>query len=287
MNKKSARPFVKWAGGKRRILREILELLPYHCKSYYEPFLGAGSVFIEMAKLKRFDTAIIGDKNHDLINAWKVIQSNVELLIDELHDVDHYKYDKSSYLDIRSQDTTKMSEIPLAARFIYLNKTCFNGLYRVNLRGQFNTPFGRYKNPTICDSDNLRMVSDILKCVKIIEGDFEFILKGISDGDCSYMDPPYLPLSNSANFDKYTPGGFTIEDHDRLAHVFSSIAEKSIRVIASNSSSGYSINLYSKFDIQMLKSSRNIGGGVDSRKSVKEILISAGMTHEQAISSYC
>jgi len=237
--------------------------------------LGGGAVFIEMAKMGRFDQAVLGDMNHELMNAWCVVQSDVEALIKELKKK-RYTYDKAVYLRIRDEDPFEMSPVSMAARFIYLNKTCFNGLYRVNGDGKFNTPFGKYKNPVVCDAENLRALSKVLKDVSLQEEDFEHIVKGAKKGDAVYFDPPYIPISETSNFDKYTASGFGKEEHERLSRVFSSLAKKRTRVVLSNSSADRALRLYRKFDFDWLTGTRSVGGPADYKKSVKEILVFAG-----------
>lgn len=275
MAKKPPYPFVKWLGGKGRLAAHVLARLPEHCETYYEPMLGGGAVFIEMAKAGRFDKAVLGDTNPELMSAWRVVQSDVEALIKELKKK-RYTYDRTVYLKIREEDPSGMDPVLVAARFIYLNRTCFNGLYRVNGDGRFNTPFGQYKDPVICDAENLRALSGILDGITLREADFEKVVEGAGDGDAVYFDPPYIPISDTSNFDKYTAGGFGKGEHERLARVFTSLAKQKTRVVLSNSSADEAVRLYGKFDFDWLTGTRSVGGPADYRKSVKEMIVFAG-----------
>lgn len=266
-------PFIKWLGGKRKMLSNISNHLPDRCNTYYEPMIGGGAIFFALAKENRFENAVISDLNPELTNAWKVIQGKVAELISELKD-SKYIYDKNAFLEIRKDESG--NDVQLAARFIYLNKTCFNGLYRVNKSGHFNTPFGKYHDPVICDDANLLAVSNILQKVEIKNLDFEEVVSDIKPGDAVYFDPPYLPISETANFDRYTSTGFGISDHHRLAEVFSSLAERGITAVLSNSVSQEAVKLYRKFDFDFITGNRSIGGSSSSRKTVSEMIVFSG-----------
>lgn len=275
MAKKPPYPFVKWLGGKARMAKHVLARLPNECDTYYEPMVGGGAVFVEMAKAGRFKNAVLSDTNWELITTWRTIKSEVPDLIKELKK-NRYVYDKKVFLEIRKEDPTIMDPVRVAARFIYLNRTCFNGLYRVNGSGKFNSPFGKYTDPVICDIANLKAVSGLLANVEIRNEDFEGGIRGAGSRDAIYFDPPYIPISSTSNFDKYTAGGFNLSNHERLSEVFSSLADKGARVVLSNSSSKDSIRLYGKFDIDRIIGSRSVGGPADCRGSVEEILAFAG-----------
>lgn len=276
MAKQPPYPFIKWLGGKTKISGAILERLPDKCNTYYEPFVGGGAILIKMALSNRFKNAIINDKNPELINAWKTIKKEPELLILELRDTSKYLYDKEIYLKIRSTNPKTLDKVQAAARFIYLNKTCFNGLYRVNKSGEFNTPFGKYTNPLICDSKNINELSQILKKVKIISKNFDFVESEAKSGDAVYFDPPYIPISKTSNFSSYTSDKFGDEDHQRLAEVFKNLVDKNVRTVLSNSFCEDSMNLYGSYDISHIIGQRSIGGDVSYRNSVKEIIVYAG-----------
>lgn len=270
-----AHPFVKWAGGKSKVISHVMARLPEKVNTYFEPMVGGGFVLFYLARLNMFERAVISDTNPDLMNAYRVIKKDVEGLISELSN-GNYVYDKKVFLDHRGADFKKLSPIKKAARFIYLNKTCFNGLYRVNKGGGFNTPFGRFKNPTICDSDNLRAISKVLKKVKIRSEDFVQACADAAPGDAVYFDPPYIPLSKTSKFTNYTSDGFSMKDHVRLSDFFTQLSTRSIRVVLSNSSAPAAVELYREHDIDYLKGARNVGGPAEYRKAVSEILVFAG-----------
>jgi len=273
MSTKNPSPILKWAGGKRKLTGDILSRMPSKIKTYYEPFIGGGAVFFELAHNNRFEHAIIGDCNAELINVYKVTRDNVELLIQELNG-GGYQYEKTSYLKIRAILPSMISLVERAARFIFLNKTGFNGLYRVNKSGQFNVPFGKYTNPTICDEVNLRAVSKVLQGVEMINHDFESIISIATEGDAVYLDPPYIPLSKTSNFTSYNSDGFNENDHRRLAESFDKLIERKVCCVLSNSYTPLTLELYGKHDVFELIGARSIGGPATSRVSVKEVLIS-------------
>lgn len=278
MSKKPPYPFVKWVGGKARLVPRIVEKLPEKINTYYEPLVGAGAVFIHLAKSKRFEKAVISDVNGEMIIAWRVIRSDLNSLLDCLSNKDYFFYDKEQFLKIRAVDISTLDDVEKTARFIYLNKTCFNGLYRVNKSGVFNTPFGKYKNPLICDRKNLQELHLLLNEyeIEIIKSDFESILDKPKPGDAVYIDPPYHPISDTSNFTSYTSSGFTEEDQKRLANKFGELVKKRIDVVLSNSSAPLIMELYKSFDKEEILGSRTVGGSTDYRKSVTELIISRG-----------
>lgn len=270
-----ARPVVKWAGGKKKVIKHIMNRLPASIETFYEPMVGGGFVLFYLANLRRFKKAIISDVNPELINAYRVIKKDVESLIQELSK-SRYAYNKQTFLEHRAADTDSLDAKERAARFIYLNKTCFNGLYRVNKDGKFNTPFGTYTNPQICDTENLRAVSKCLKNVKILQKDFEEVCTTVTDGDAVYFDPPYIPLSKTSNFTSYTSGGFGLKEHIRLQNCFSYLADRNARIILSNSCAPEALELYQAYDMDIITGPRNVGGPAEYRKSVSEMLVFAG-----------
>jgi DNA adenine methylase len=268
------KPFCKICGGKGRLVKRIVELFPDKYEKYYEPFVGGGSVFFEMAKLGRFKQAILGDSNPDLITVYMVVRNHIDQLIRLMQDeTKDYTYSKKRYLEIRALDPALMDPIERAARFLYLNATCFNGLYRVNKSGKFNVPFGKYENPVICNEKNLREVHEVLKDVYLMCTDFEQVLDGVKKGDAVYLDPPYLPLSATSNFTQYNAKGFTEADHWKLRGVFGGLVSMGVRTVLSNSSAPLAHKLYEDFHIIELVGTRSVGGPADYRKSVKEILV--------------
>ena len=208
------KPFLKWAGGKTQLLPELRKYLPPEFNRYYEPFVGAGAVLFELQPY----TAVINDVNAELINCYNMIKWFLKMLVMELSG---YKNDEDFYYSVRALDRVRNNfkpDVESAARTIYLNKTCFNGLYRVNSKGQFNTPYGRYKNEFKPDEETILAVSKYLNesQVTILSGDFETTVKDAREGDFVYFDPPYDPVSETANFTAYNSGGFSRGDQARL-----------------------------------------------------------------------
>lgn len=262
---------MKWAGGKGRMLRKILTRLPEKIGTYYEPFLGGGAVFFELAGQKRFDRAVLGDMCPELMNAFHAVRDDVDNLIGILRQP-QYKYDKKAFLDLRRADPDKMDPTARAARTIYLNHTCFNGLYRVNSKGQFNTPFGKYEDPTICDEGNLRACSEALKAAELTEGDFEDVCTDAGPRDAVYYDPPYMPISKTSKFTQYTPGGFSYDDHVRLSKLFKDLDSRCVAQVLSNSSHADILALFDEFQVETVSGSRSVGRP-DKRESVPEIIV--------------
>lgn len=275
MNKAPPYPFVKWAGGKARLARHIVSRLPDEIGTYYEPLLGGGAVFFELARAKRFKRAVLNDLNPDLMNAWTVVRDKVEDLVKELRKR-RYRYDRDAYMAVRGADPESLDPVRRAARFIYLNRTCFNGLYRVNKEGRFNVPFGRYDDPIICDARNLRAVSETLLGVELKRADFVQAVSDAERGDAVYFDPPYVPTSETSDFTGYTEEGFGMEDHERLRDAMVKLSGRGVRVVVSNSCADGSIALFGKFDYDVLSGRRNVGGPAEYRRQVGEIVAFAG-----------
>ncbi|MGB7416719.1 MAG: DNA adenine methylase, partial [Thermosynechococcaceae cyanobacterium] len=229
----SARPFLKWAGGKKQLLPELLPRIPQTFDRYFEPFIGGGALFFALQP----EQAILSDINPDLINVYQVIQSDVESLIQDLK---QHRHEKDYFYKLRSVDRTKTykswSPVRKASRLIYLNKTCFNGLFRVNSKGQFNTPFGSYKNPTIVDEANLRACSTALQTTQICLRSFERIFEDAKAEDFVYFDPPYIPLSTTASFTGYSKSGFNMEMQIKLRDVCLALHKRGTKFMVSNSS---------------------------------------------------
>lgn len=275
MSQTKAAPFVKWAGGKRHALSQIRNLLPEKQKTYYEPFVGGGSVFFALANRKAFERAVINDLNSELVDAYRALATGKVQDIIEL--LSTYPYDRDFFLDIR---TKVPSELPLeerVARFIYLNKTCFNGLYRVNSKGEFNAPFGKYTNPTVCDAEGLREAARALQGVTIECQDFALSVAASEPGDAIYFDPPYLPSSETANFTAYTSEGFTLADHERLANTFQELADRGVTVLLSNADVKTTRKLYAGHWITRIQARRSINCSADKRGPVGEVLVGANL----------
>ena len=265
-------PFLKWAGGKRQLLKEIDKYIPLKISTYYEPFLGGGALLFNLQPKK----AIVNDSNYELINAYKVIRDNVEELI---QDLEKHKNTSEYFYELRAKDRTSeysnLSNIERASRLIYLNKTCFNGLFRVNSQGEFNTPYGNYKNPNIVNEFVLRAVNSYLNKydIKFLNGDFEDSLKNIRKGAFVYFDPPYMPISDSSSFTGYTLDGFGTEDQIRLKNLCDKLNERGIKFLLSNSTAPMILELYKDYKIVYVDAKRNINSIGNKRGEIKEILV--------------
>ena len=267
-------PFVKWVGGKRQIISSIEVLLPKNIKdyTYVEPFIGGGAVLLHLQP----KTAIVNDYNSELINVYKVIRDNNEELIGDLK---RHKNESEYFYNIRRLDRSeyfeKLSDIERASRFIYLNKTCFNGLYRVNNAGEFNSPFGRYKNPNFINSPVIKAVSNYLNVnnIELCSGDYENILKTLDSNSFVYLDPPYHPISESSNFTGYIQGGWNIYDQIRLREACDELNRKGIKFLLSNSSTCFIKDQYKEYDIKIIKANRVINVDAEKRGEIEEVLI--------------
>lgn len=264
-----AKPFIKWAGGKRQILDELMAGLPAFA-NYHEPFLGGGALFFRLESENRLKQAFLSDYNEDLINAYSVIKNNVLELMAELA-LPKYANNSQTYYQIRASSPSL--PVGRAARFIYLNKTAFNGLYRVNSNGGFNVPFGRYENPKILDSQNLMLVHRALQKDEIYCGDFSIVLKKAKRGDLVYFDPPYAPISNTANFTGYTKQNFFENDQERLFKAFKELDSRGCLTMLSNSYSEYTRDLYAEFEPQTVYANRAINCKGDKRGKIRELIV--------------
>lgn len=272
MSKTELIPFLKWAGGKRQLLSEIKKHIPDNINTYYEPFVGAGAVFLDLQP----QTAVINDINSELINCYKVIRDNPEKLILELS---KFVNSEEEFYKIRSWDKEKnyekRSDIEKAARTIYLNKTCFNGLYRVNSKGYFNTPYGKYKNPSFIQEENIYNLSKYFKSAKIqfLNKDFENVLKEAKKGDFVYLDPPYYPINKTSSFTSYSQNGFSEKEQIRLKSVLDILNSKGVFFLLSNSCCDFIKNLYKNYEIIEIFAKRNINSVGNKRDGVKEVLV--------------
>ncbi|RYQ02694.1 Type II restriction/modification system, methyltransferase [Bifidobacterium pseudolongum subsp. globosum] len=266
------KPILKWVGGKRQLLDDILPLIP-PCSTYVEPFVGGGAVLLALQPKK----AIINDYNSELINVYWCVRDQLEELLEllkrhqELNSADHF-YEVRA-LD-RESHFNDLPAVERAARVIYLNKTCFNGLYRVNAAGQFNSPYGRYKNPAIVNEPVLRAMSAYLNSgVKILCGDYAQALKGLRRGAFVYLDPPYMPISSSSSFTGYTEGGFDYGEQVRLKEECDKLVNRGVHFIQSNSDCAEIRNLYSGYDIITVHAKRAINSRGNRRGEINEVLI--------------
>ncbi|GCC11086.1 modification methylase DpnIIA [archaeon] len=266
--------FVKWAGGKTQLLSQFKPIFPRKFKGYIEPFVGSSAVFFFIKKEFNPEKIVVSDTNEELINAYLVVQNNLEELLGLLK-VYKENHSKEYYYGVRALDVVKMSPVERAARFLYLNKTCFNGLYRINSKGQFNVPFGKYKNPNIVNEKTLREANKLLQGVTIKLQSFEKSVDDVDEGDFVYFDPPYHPLSKTANFTSYTKKTFLEEDQRDLALVFEKINQKGVKIMLSNSDTEFVRSLYSNnmFKIQTVKARRVINCNASKRGKINELVV--------------
>ncbi len=272
MSKLLVKPVVKWAGGKTKLLNQLSMYLPAVFNNYHEPFLGGGALFFYLFPeiKKRNACAYLSDSVEELINLYKIIKDRVEELITISK---NHIYDQKYYYDIRSLDPARLSDLQRASRMLYLNKTCFNGLYRVNSRGQFNVSFGDYTNPVIVNSEALRGASAAFQSARLAAGDFKLVLKNAAAGDFIYLDPPYVPLSATSNFTGYTAGSFSMADHRRLRDVFKALSARGCYVMLSNSNTDFTRELFQGCNIKTITATRAINSDARKRGSIKELVI--------------
>ena len=263
-------PFLKWAGGKTQLLAAFDEHIPPKFNRYYEPFVGGGAMFYNMYARKDQLTAVLSDLNAELINCYISVRDDVEELIEVLKE---HRNEREYFYEVRSLDASKLSKTDRAARLIYLNKTCFNGLYRVNSRGQFNVPFGSYKNPRTCDETNLRAVSEALRNVTLKSETFADSLSTAKRNDFVYLDPPYQPLSATANFTSYTSKCFGEKDQEELAEVVTQLDKRGCKFMLSNSDNDFVRDLYKNFRIETVLAARAINCRGDKRGKITELLV--------------
>lgn len=297
----SARPFLKWAGGKTQLLDEFSKRLPKDLKNgkitkYAEPFIGGGAFFFYLNQRFSFDRCYICDVNEELYLTYRVIQRSVKKLISELEALEsnyHSKNDKKRelfYYEIRGNLNQKLSEINFksyrnewverAAQIIFLNRTCYNGLFRVNQNGEFNVPFGRYKNPDILNEDNLNDVSTLLKTTQILLGDFTKCRKFIDNHTFVYFDPPYRPLNQTSSFTSYSKNGFSDKDQIRLVNFFKELDAKGAKIMLSNSDpknenseDSFFDDLFSEYYIERVPAKRMINCNGSRRGNINELII--------------
>ena len=277
-------PFLKWAGGKGQLLPEILPRLPARIARYHEPFVGGGAVFFALAAEERFDEAIIADKNPALVEAYRVVKTRLDDLIAALGSHAEHATDEDYYYEIRSKEPERMTLVERVARLIFLNKTCFNGLYRVNRKGRFNVPFGRYKNPRVLNEPRLRAASRALRRADIVESDFERTVAGATREDAVYFDPPYVPLSASSSFTSYFADPFGPAEHERLAHLYAELCHRGVPTVLSNSDCELTRKLYERFDVRTVSATRAINSVAGKRGAINELLV-VGMRKRASRSS--
>ena len=267
-------PVVKWVGGKRQLLDDIIPLLPDNFSTYVEPFVGGGALLFEIQPKK----AIVNDLNHELINLYKVIKDNPnELLLlleeHELNNSEEYFYQIRA-LD-RSESYDQMSDIEKAARIIYLNKTCYNGLFRVNQSGQFNSPYGKYKNPNIVNKPVVLAMANYFQNnnITLLNGDYKLALKKLRKGAFVYIDTPYMPISSSSSFTGYTENGFDKKQQIELKEECDKLNSRGIKFLLSNSDHPFIRDLYKDYEIITVRAKRSINSNSNKRGEINEVLV--------------
>jgi DNA adenine methylase len=273
-NNKLVTPFLKWVGGKRQLMPSIVEHLPENIKEYkyIEPFIGGGAVLFNLQP----KNALINDFNEELINVYQIIKNNLDELIIDLKT---HKNEAEYFYAIRGLDRNgefkNLTDVQRASRVIFLNKTCFNGLYRVNNAGEFNSPFGRYKNPNIVNEPTLKAVNKFLNsnAIDIKSGDYLEVLKQADKKCFIYLDPPYHPLSESSNFTGYVQGGWNMYDQIDLKGACDELHKKGVKFLLSNSSADFIKDLYKDYNITIVKANRSINSNGADRGEIDEVLI--------------
>lgn len=267
-------PILKWVGGKRQLLSEIIPLINKKCTTYVEPFVGGGAVLFELQPKK----AIINDFNAELINVYTTVRDHAEELITSL-EKHHQNNSENYFYQVRELDRTAefntMSSIEKAARIIYLNKTCYNGLYRVNAAGQFNSPYGKYKNPNIVNAATIRAMSKYLSTndITINQGDYREVLHNLPKGSFVYLDPPYMPVSTSSSFTGYTEMGFDYQQQEELKQECDLLRQQGIHFLQSNSDCPEIRELYKDYKVITVQAKRSINSNAAKRGEINEVLI--------------
>ncbi|MHB8751668.1 MAG: DNA adenine methylase [Aggregatilineales bacterium] len=265
---RTACPVLKWAGGKGALLGQFTSYFPRlgSYRRYFEPFVGGAAVFFHLQPPESY----LFDLNAQLIEVYQTVRANVDELIETLK---QHHNDSEYFYEVRARDPASLTAIERAARFIFLNRTCYNGLYRVNRSGQFNVPFGSYKNPTICDEIGLRVASLALQDAHLEVSDFGTVLQLAQPGDFIYFDPPYEPLSVSSSFTTYTSNGFTSEDQRRLAETYRELDRRGCLLLLSNSTAPLIYELYAGYQIHEISARRAINSKPNGRGLITELLI--------------
>jgi DNA adenine methylase len=274
----SVKPIVKWAGGKSRLLGELLQRVPTRFRTYAEPFAGGAALFFALASevdgkardRRSFEKAWLADQNEDLIACYRAVRDDVGAVIEALR---AYRYDRDLFYETRDRETAGMSDVERGARLLFLNRTCFNGLWRVNASGKFNVPFGRYKNPRILDEDSLNAASRALKGTKLVNGDFREITKKLRAGDFVYLDPPYVPLSKTAAFTAYGKDGFSHLEQERLARELHDLKKRGVMAMLSNADTKETRALYKGFSLTVVPVRRPINSDPTKRGATSELIV--------------
>ena len=267
-------PFVKWAGGKRQLLERLKARMPKEYNDYYEPFIGGGALLLSVQPEK----AVINDINEQLINVYRQLKLNVEEVINTVNEYDSVECNDEHYKLMREKYNHKISshelDVECAALMIWINKHCFNGLYRVNSKGLFNVPYNKKISGSSINEENLRGIGEYLKNnnIDISLGDFEKVCENIKSGDFVYFDSPYIPINKTSNFTDYTKDGFTYEDHKRLSELYRSLSEKGVKIMLSNHNVDLVYELYKGFNIEVVDVRRSINSDASKRVG-KEVII--------------
>ncbi|MFC2071227.1 DNA adenine methylase [Chloroflexota bacterium] len=272
---RDAKPFLKWAGGKQQLIKQYESYFPPNISRYFEPFIGGGAVFFHLWNTGKLNSkTCLFDNNETLVNTYIVVRDRLDELIEALS-VHKEKHCQEYYYLIRNLERQKVGQnnVERAARTIYLNKTCYNGLYRVNSKGQFNVPMGRYKNPGILNEDLLRAASVALQDICIEVRDFRSVIELSQAGDFFYFDPPYDPKSKIASFTGYTAGNFQVQDQYDLADVFTQLTAKGCLCMLSNSHTPLILDLYRHFKIEVVQANRAINSDANGRGIIKEVVV--------------
>ena len=264
------RPFLKWAGGKTQLLDHLLARVPSVFNAYHEPFVGSGALFFGLVARYRLAKVYLSDNSAPLMDTYLALRDDVEAVIRRLK---RHRHEKDYYYRLRDVNPATLSLVQRAARVIYLNKTCYNGLYRENRRGRFNVPFGRYRNPTICDEANLRAVSAVLQDVSVKRQHYRSVMRRAQPGDFVYFDPPYWPRSRTANFTAYDRNGFTWDDQTTLRDTCVELSQRRVYVMLSNSDTPLVRELYEGFNIDRVFATRSINSRGDKRGKIAELII--------------
>ncbi len=269
------KPFLKWAGGKQQLLPQLRKYIPRKFNRYFEPFVGSGALFFDLQP----NNATLSDINSELINCYLVVRDNVNRLVKSLK---KHKNVSSYYYKVRAVNPNRLSKIERASRFLFLNRTCFNGLYRENKQGEFNVPLGSYKNPDLIQEDKLKMAHALLQRVEILETSYQNVLNRAKKGDFIYLDPPYFPLGGYSDFKRYHKQFFEKKDHEELAKLYGDLDKKGCFVILSNSDTPFTRRLYKKWRTHTVEARRLINCDATKRGKIKELIIT---NYEPAIFS--
>lgn len=267
-----ARPIVKWAGGKAALVPTLLAELPSEIRTYVEPFAGGAALFFALSSApeRRFRRARLNDRNAELVACYRAVQNELPALVARLGT---YRYDKELYYQVRELDVRELGDVERGARLLFLNRTCFNGLWRENSKGKFNVPFGSYKNPRILDELLLERARIALTDVKLTSADFTDACKRLGPGDFVYFDPPYVPATRTASFTAYSASGFTMSDQQRLVVLLRDLAARGVKAMLSNADTPETRELYAGFRVRAVSARRPINSDPQKRGAASELIV--------------